>query len=96
VDAEAPTEHQLSILRYVRDHGGASAAAIARDVLRAPVTTFGRPVRLAEAETALADLVERRLLEGSRSGRRIMFTLTVAGRRLIRDASLGPPHDDRT
>lgn len=91
-----PDGRELAILRYVRDHGEASAAAIARDVLRAPLTTFGRPMRLAEAETELADLAIHGFLAQTGSGRRIVFTLTAAGRQLIRDASLEAPHGEQS
>ncbi len=83
-------ESRLAILRYVRDHEGAAAAAVARDVFEAPRTTFGRPLRMRRAAGELGVLVELGLLAPVGSGRRSIFRLTEAGRRMLRSATLGP------
>ena len=90
-DADA-SERQLTILRYLRDHGVATAATIAHEVLDAPRTTFGRTLRLRPAERELAALVARGLALESRRGRRAEFMLTVAGRQFLRQAALRPPN----
>jgi DNA-binding IclR family transcriptional regulator len=87
-----PSDRQLAILRYLRDHGVATAATIAHEVLRAPRTTFGRTLRLPPAERELAALVARGLALESRRGRRAEFMLTAAGRQLLRDAPLRRPN----
>jgi hypothetical protein len=89
----APSERQLAVLRYLRDHGVATAATVAREVLQAPRTTFGRTLRLRPAEAELAALAAQGLAVQSGHGRRAEFMLTAAGRQLLRDAALGPPHD---
>ena len=86
-DADA-SERQLAILRYLRDHGVATAATIAH----APRTIFGRTLRLRPAERELAALVARGLALESRRGRRAEFMLTVAGRQFLRQAPLRPPN----
>jgi hypothetical protein len=90
--AEAdPSERQVAILRYLRDHGVATAATIAHGVLDAPRTTFGRTLRLRAAERELAALVASGLALESRRGRRAEFMLTAAGRQFLREAPLRPP-----
>ena len=85
--AEAdPSDRQLAILRYLRDHGVATAATIAHDVLRAPRTTFGRTLRLGPAKAELAALVADGYAVESGHGRRAEFMLTPAGRQQLRDA----------
>lgn len=86
----ALNELQLAILRYARDHEETTAAAVAVGVLRTPRTTFGRPVKLAQAETELADLVTLELLAKNPGRRRAVFTLTPTRRQLLRDAPLAP------
>src|SRR6266571_3524421 len=68
----------------------AAAAAVARDVFEAPRTTFGRPLRMRRAAGELGVLVELGLLAPVGSGRRSIFRLTEAGRRMLRSATLGP------
>jgi hypothetical protein len=83
-------ERQLAMLKYIRDHDGATARAIARDVLGAPRTTFGRPLRVRRASAELQTLVERDLLTTLPSGKRTIYLLSESGRRTLREASLGP------
>lgn len=80
----AGNKRQLAILRHVRDREETSAAAVAQHVLGAPRTTFGRPLKLRQAQSELAELVAKGLLAQTSSGRRALFTLTDAGRQLIR------------
>jgi hypothetical protein len=81
---------QLAMLKYIRDHDGATAWAIARDVLGAPRTTFGRPLRVRKASTELQTLVEGELLTTGPSGKRTIYLLSESGRATLREASLGP------
>jgi DNA-binding transcriptional ArsR family regulator len=82
-------ERRLAILRYVRDHEGGTAQAIARHVFGAPRTTFGRPLKLSRASSDLQTLVQRGLLAASKSGTRTTYLLSEPGRTALRDASLG-------
>jgi predicted transcriptional regulator len=85
------SDRQVAILRYLRDHGIATAATIAHEVLGAPRTTFGRMLRVRPAERELAALVARGLALERRRGRGAEFMLTAAGRQLLREAPLRPP-----
>jgi DNA-binding transcriptional ArsR family regulator len=82
-------EDALAMLKYIRDHDGATAQTIAGDVLGAPRTTFGRPLRVRRATAELQTLVKHGLLTESQSGRRRIYLLTEAGRKTLRDAALG-------
>jgi hypothetical protein len=82
----APSDDQLTVLRYVRDHEPASAAAVALELLNSPRTTFGRPVHLRQAERELADLFAQGLIYRVGDGRRAAFALTIVGRQLLRGA----------
>lgn len=83
---QAPSDDRLTVLRYVRGHEPASAAAVALELLNSPRTTFGRPVHLHKAERELADLFAQGLIYRVGDGRRAAFALTIAGRQLLRDA----------
>jgi predicted transcriptional regulator len=83
-------ERELAILKYIRDHDGATATAIASDVLGGPRTTFGRPLKLRRASTELQTLVERGLLSKSQGARQTTYLLTEPGRQKLRDTALGP------
>ena len=83
-------QRQLAMLKYIRDHDGATARAIARDVLGAPRTTFGRPLRVRRASTELQTLVERGLLTTGPSDKRTIYLLSESGRTTLREASFGP------
>ena len=82
-------ERQLAILRYLRDHAVATAATIAHEVLGAPRSTFGRTLRTGAAQELLSALAEAGLVVQGEHGRHAEFTLTQAGRRALRDSSLG-------
>ena len=84
--AEAvPSDRQLRILRYLRDHGVATVATLAHEVLGAPRTTFGRTLRIRPTEQELVELVAKGYVVQSGHGRHAEFMLTVAGRQLLRD-----------
>jgi hypothetical protein len=83
-------QRQLAMLKYIRDHDGATARAVARDVLGGPRTTFGRPLRVRRASTELQTLVEFGLLTTGPSGKRTIYLLSERGRTTLREASLGP------
>ena len=89
--AEAdPSDRQLRILRYLRDHGVATAATLAHEVLGAPRTTFGRTLRIRPTEQALAELIASGRVTESGHGRNAEYMLTAAGRQLLRDVHLRP------
>ena len=89
--AEAdPSDRQLRILRYLRDHGVATAATLAHEVLGAPRTTFGRTLRIRPTEQELAELVANGYAVESGHRQHAEYMLTPAGRQLLRDAPLRP------
>lgn len=76
MNEEALTKQQIEVLRYVRDHSAATVETIAREVLGAPVTTFGRTLRLRASDRELAALVRRGLLEQTQQARHAELLLT--------------------
>lgn len=87
--AEAdPSNQQLRILRYLRDHGVATTATLAHEVFSAPRTTFGRILKVRPTEHELAQLVANGHVAESGHRRHAEYMLTVAGRQLLRDVPL--------
>ena len=91
-----PGERDLTVLRYLRAHQEATAAAIAETVLGAPRTTFGRTLKLEQVERELADLVARKLLIVNNRGGKAVFAISDPGRQLIRDTALESHRDPTT
>lgn len=82
-------ERQLAVLRYLRAHAVATAATIAHEVLRAPRSTFGRPMKAAAAEDLLSTLATAGLVLQTEQDRHPHFMLTPAGRQALRESALG-------
>ena len=94
VGAASPSDRELAILRYLRDHGVATVSTVAHEVFAAPRTTFGRILRRRPAGDALSGLVSAGLVAREGEGDQAAFSLTQAGRQALRNASLGPPFTD--